>query len=385
MTDKSIISRDNWTLHRKGEQDQQRHNEKVKEAIKNNLSDIISEESVIMSDGKKITKLPIRTLDEYRFRFNYTKQKHGGQGEGGSQPGDVIGTEQGDVNGQGPGAGDEPGTDYYEADVSFDELAEMVFADLVLPRLKEKQKENIKSVSTRFNDVRKAGIFSNIDKKRTILEAIKRNARQGSVKYNIMRDDLRFKTWETVYSSESNAVVLAMMDTSGSMGNFEKYIARTFFFWMVRFLRTKYQNVEIVFLAHHTQAKEVSEGDFFTKGESGGTKCSSVYQLALEIIHQRFSPDRYNIYPFHFSDGDNLPSDNEACFTLINQILPLCNLFGYGEITSPYYRNSTLLSVFQKIKRDNLTTVTIKNKKEIYPALKKFFSEKGDSGGHGTL
>lgn len=383
MTDQSIISRDNWTLHRKGEQDQQRHNEKVREAIKNNLSDIVSEESVIMSDGKKITKLPIRTLDEYRFRFNYNKQKHAGQGEGGSKPGDVIGTEPGSPGGQGPGgAGEEPGTDYYEADVSFDELAEMVFADLQLPRLKEKQKEHIKAVSTRFNDIRKSGIFSNIDKKRTILEAIKRNARQGSDQYNITRDDLRFKTWETVYSTESNAVVLAMMDTSGSMGNFEKYIARTFFFWMVRFLRTKYQHVEIVFLAHHTQAKEVSEEDFFTKGESGGTKCSSVYQLALDLIQQRYPPDRYNIYPFHFSDGDNLPSDNDACFKLISRILPLCNLFGYGEITSPYYRNSTLLSVFQKIKSDHLVTVTIKNKKEIYSALKKFFSEKGDAGGH---
>ncbi|MGI6683942.1 MAG: sporulation protein YhbH [Bacillota bacterium] len=381
MADKSIISRDNWTLHRKGELDQQRHNEKVREAIKNNLSDIISEESVIMSDGKKITKLPIRTLDEYRFRFNYNKQKHGGQGEGGSKPGDVIGTDRGNADGQGrgPGAGDEPGTDYYEADVSFDELAEMVFQDLVLPKLKEKPKQNLQAVSTRFNDVRKAGILSNIDKKRTILEAIKRNAQKGSEKYNITRDDLRFKTWETVYRAESNAVVIAMMDTSGSMGNFEKYIARTFFFWMVRFLRTKYHQVEIVFLAHHTQAKEVTEEEFFTKGESGGTRCSSVYQLALDIIRQRFAPDRYNIYPFHFSDGDNLPSDNDNCLKIIKQILPLCNLFGYGEITSPYYRNSTLLSVYEKIKADNLTTVTIKNKKEIYSALKKFFSDKQSS------
>ncbi|HHT63104.1 MAG: sporulation protein YhbH [Bacillota bacterium] len=385
MTDKSIISRDNWTLHRKGELDQQRHNEKVREAIKNNLSDIISEESVIMSDGKKITKLPIRTLDEYRFRFNYNKQKHGGQGEGGSRPGDVIHTERDHDGKGGPGAGDAPGVDYYEADVSFDELAEIVFADLVLPNLKEKKKENLQAVSTRFTDVRKAGIYSNIDKKRTILEAIKRNARKGSDKYNIAREDLRFKTWETVYRAESNAVVIAMMDTSGSMGNYEKYIARTFFFWMVKFLRTKYQHVEIVFLAHHTQAKEVSEEEFFTKGESGGTKCSSVYQLALEIIRQRYNPARYNIYPFHFSDGDNLPSDNDTCFELINQILPLCNLFGYGEITSPYYRNSTLISVFERIKRDNLTTVTIKSKKEIYPALKKFFSQKGDSGGQGTI
>jgi len=386
MSDKSIISRDDWTLHRKGELDQQRHNEKVREAIKNNLADIISEESVIMSDGKKITKLPIRTLDEYRFRFNYNKQKHGGQGEGGSQPGDVIGTDRDSEGpGAGPGAGDEPGIDYYEADVSFDELAEMVFADLVLPRLKEKEKQNVQAVATRFTDVRKAGLYSNIDKKRTILEAIKRNARQGSGRYNITRDDLRFKTWETVYQAESNAVVIAMMDTSGSMGNFEKYIARTFFFWMVKFLRTKYHHVEIVFLAHHTQAKEVTEEEFFTKGESGGTRCSSVYQLALDVIRERYDPARYNIYPFHFSDGDNLPSDNDNCYRLITQILPLCNLFGYGEITSPYYRNSTLLSVFQKIKEDNLITVTIKNKKEIYPALKKFFSEKGESGGQRTL
>ncbi|ATW25539.1 sporulation protein YhbH [Candidatus Formimonas warabiya] len=386
MTDHSIISHDNWSLHRKGELDQQRHNEKVKEAIKNNLADIISEESVIMSDGKKITKLPIRTLDEYRFRFNYNKQKHAGQGEGGSKPGDVIGTDRDASGDQGTGgAGEEPGADYYEADVSFEELAEMVFADLQLPNLRQKEKQNVQVVSTRFTDIRKAGIMSNIDKKRTILEAIKRNAREGSNNYNIIKDDLRFKTWDTVYSSESNAVVLAMMDTSGSMGNFEKYIARTFFFWMVRFLRTKYHQVEIVFLAHHTQAKEVSEEEFFTKGESGGTKCSSVYQLAFDLIQQRYSPDRYNIYPFHFSDGDNLPSDNELCLRLINQILPLCNLFGYGEIASPYYRNSTLLSVFQRIQAENLTTVTIKNKKEIYPALKKFFSEKGETGGHGTL
>ncbi|MGI6679339.1 MAG: sporulation protein YhbH [Dehalobacterium sp.] len=382
MKDQSIISRDNWSLHRKGDLDQRRHNEKVKEAIKNNLGEIISEESVIMSDGKKITKLPIRTLDEYRFRFNYNKQKQAGQGTGGSQDGDVISAQPAEGSGKGTGAGDEPGIDYYEADVSFEELSEMVFADLVLPRLKEKQKENLRATSTRFNDVRKAGIFSNIDKKRTILSAIKRNAAQDSEKYNITRDDLRFKTWDTVYSTESNAVVLAMMDTSGSMGNFEKYIARTFFFWMVRFLRTKYQNVEIVFLAHHTQAKEVSEKDFFNKGESGGTRCSSVYKLALELIQERYSPERYNIYPFHFSDGDNLPSDNDTCSALIKEILPMCNLFGYGEITSPYYRTSSLLSVYQNITADNLTIVSIKNKKDIYPALKIFFSEKGDSGGH---
>lgn len=378
MKNKNTISREDWSLHRKGELDQQRHNEKVKEAIKNNLGDIVSEESVIMSDGKKIIKVPIRTLDEYRFRFNYNKQKHGGQGNGGSKPGDVIASDGAAKGDKGHGAGEDPGADYYEAEVSFEELENMLFEDLTLPNLQEKKKQQVQSTATRFNDIRKAGIMSNVDKKRTIIEAIKRNAKAGANQVNIIRDDLRFKTWETVHKYQSSAVVLAMMDTSGSMGTFEKYIARTFFFWMVRFLRTKYNHVEIIFLAHHTQAKEVTEEEFFTKGESGGTKCSSVYQLALDIISKRYSPDQYNIYPFHFSDGDNLPSDNEACYKLISKLLPLSNMFGYGEIVSPYYRSSSLMSVYQRLKADELTTVTIKNKKEVYPALRKFFSEKSD-------
>lgn len=122
-----------------------------------------------------------------------------------------------------------------------------------------------------FNDIRKKGLMGNVDKRRTILAAIKRNALNG--KANIMpiyNDDLRFKTWTETIRPESKAVVIAMMDTSGSMGRFEKYMARSFFFWMTRFLRTKYETVEIEFIAHHTEAKVVSEEDFFSKGESGG-------------------------------------------------------------------------------------------------------------------
>jgi uncharacterized sporulation protein YeaH/YhbH (DUF444 family) len=80
---------------------------------------------------------------------------------------------------------------------------------------------------------------------------------------------------------------------------------------MVRFLRTKYDNVDIVFISHHTEAKEVTEEQFFTQGESGGTVVSSAYQLALDVINQRYRPSDWNIYPFHFSDGDNYYSDNE--------------------------------------------------------------------------
>ncbi|MNV46443.1 hypothetical protein D3C71_1382760 [compost metagenome] len=166
-----------------------------------------------------------------------------------------------------------------------------------------------------------------------------------------------------------------MMDTSGSMGTFEKYCARSFFFWMTRFLRRQYEKVDIVFLAHHTEAKEVSEHDFFTRGESGGTICSSAYQKALEIIDSRYPPAKYNIYPFHFSDGDNLSSDNERCVKLIGELLNRSNIFGYGEVNQ-YNRSSTLMSAYKHIKNQQFMYHVIKDKKEVYQALRTFFSKK---------
>lgn len=376
-----VISREDWSLHRKGYLDQQRHQEKVREAIKKNLPDIVSEESIIMSEGKKIIKIPIRSLEEYRFRYNFNKQKHAGQGDGKSKPGDVLGSDPATGSGKGKGAGEEPGVDYYEAEITLDELADLIFEDLSLPNLQQKKKRQVESTSIRFNDVRKHGLMGNIDKKRTILENLKRNALHGHPGiHGLKPEDLRFKTWEETVKWDSSAVVLAMMDTSGSMGTFEKYIARSFFFWMVRFLRTKYKHVQIVFLAHHTKAKEVTEEEFFTKGESGGTKCSSVYQLALDIINERFPPQDYNLYPFHFSDGDNLPSDNDLCVKLVQQLLDICNVFGYGEIVNPYYRSSTLMNSYKKIKDPKFVTVTIKDKSEVYPALKTFFSRRDATG-----
>lgn len=375
MSGKYIISREDWSLHRKGEIDRQRHQEKVREAIKKNLADVVSEESIIMSDGKKVIRVPIRSIEEYHFRYDMGKMKHAGQGSGKSRAGDVLGSDSpGAGKGKG-GAGEEPGVDYYEADITIDELAELIFEDLGLPHLEQKKKPELASDAVEFKDVRKMGISSNIDRKRTIYEAIKRNALQGKKGLaSITREDLRFKTWDDTFKYESSAVVLAMMDTSGSMGPFEKYIARSFFFWMVRFLRTKYQNVQIVFLAHHVEARETTEEEFFTRGASGGTRCSSVYKLALEIIENRFPPRDYNIYAFHFSDGDNLASDNENCVRLVNELLKVCNLVGYGEIEGPYYYTSTLRSAYKKITSPRFVCVTIKDKKDVYPALKKFFS-----------
>lgn len=374
-----VVSQENWSLHRKGYLDQQRHIDKVKDAIKNNLPDLISEESIIMSNGRDLLKVPIRSLDEYKIRYNHNKTKHVGQGDGKSKVGDVIArgpSEQGKSGaGKGKKAGNQPGIDYYEAEVSLAEIEEVLFQELELPHLEQKDQAEIKTEKIEFNDVRKKGLMGNIDKKRTILTALKRNATKGNPTIDpIQPDDLRFKTWNHVVKPESNAVVLAMMDTSGSMGNFEKYMARSFFFWMVRFLRYKYKTVQIEFIAHHTMAKVVTEEAFFSRGESGGTICSSAYRKALELIEEKYHPSRYNIYPFHFSDGDNMSSDNPACMKLVQDIMEISNIFGYGEV-NPYNRHSTLMRAYKHIESPKFRHYILKEKQDVYHAMKSFFKK----------
>lgn len=371
------LSKHDWSLHRKGPADQARHAEKVREAIKGNLSNIISQEAIITSDGNKIVKVPIRSLELPRFRYDFRKKNQVGQGEGESKPGDVVGQGQ---PGQGKGrqAGDQPGIDYYEAEITIEELANLLFEDLGLPNLEQKQSAEIEGAGIKFNDVHKVGIMANLDKKRTVLENIKRNAlmNHAPVFQHVKQEDLRFRTWNPDVKRDTNAVVIAMRDVSASMGEFEKYITRSFYFWMVRFLRRKYNDVKIVFITHHTEAKEVDEETFFKLGESGGTKVSSAYKLALDIIERRYDPQSWNIYPFHFSDGDNWgDGDNKLCVELVNKLISVANIFGYGEIQESRHSSpSTLMSAFLTIQNPRFVSVTIADKADVYPALRKFFT-----------
>ncbi len=380
------IQQHDWSLQRKGVIDQERHKERVKDAIRKNLGSIVSNEAIILSDGRKTVKVPIRSLDEYKFRFDRHKQKHVAQGDGDSKVGDVVAREGQSGSGPGKGgtgpAGSDAGQEYYEADVNIDDIAALIFEDLELPFLEERANKAMPARTTRFTEIRRTGAFSNLDKRRSIIENLKRNAvEKGRAQVGgFKKEDLRFKSWEEDVRFESNAVVLALMDVSGSMGEFKKYIARSFYFWMVRFLRTKYDNVEIVFISHHTEAKEVTEEQFFTQGESGGTVVSSAYKLALDIIDKRYSPKDWNIYPFHFSDGDNYYSDNEEAVRLADKLITTCNLFGYGEIgdegASSYRRSSgALLSIFKEhLKHQKrFIGVRIDSKEDVYPALREFF------------
>jgi len=358
--------------------DRLRHRQKIRNAIRENIADIMAEESIIGKDRDRIIKVPIRGIKEYRFVFG-DNAPGVGQGDGDTEAGQVVG-EAGN-EGTGEKAGDRPGIDYYETDVSLEELIAIMFEDLELPYLERKHLRQVEvDQQSRRKGYRKKGITVQLDKRRTVRSRLKRLMAKGgtspSERFPFHRNDLTYHRRKTDTRQESNAVVFCLMDTSGSMDTLKKYLARSFFFLLYQFISTKYQRVETVFVSHHTEAKEVTEEDFFRKGESGGTFISSAYNRTLEIIEQRYHPSLWNVYVFHCSDGDNFDSDNAAALKAAREITEVSNLFGYGEIKplgSGYY-GSSMIQFFSDIEKDNFQTLQIQRKEDVWPAFKAFMS-----------
>ncbi len=363
--------------------DRQRHREKVRQSIRENIADIIAEEAIIGKDGSRIIKVPIRGIKEYRFVYGENTPGVG-QGEGELEPGQVLRSGEGEGEGPAERPGDRPGVDYYETDVTLDELVEIMFEDLELPDLERRKLRELPALRIlKRKGYRSAGLRVRLDKRRTVKSKVRRrlaSQRRTELgtgeRFPFHEDDLTYRHMVPDVKEESNAVVLCMMDTSGSMDTMKKYLARSFFFLLFQFVRAKYRNVELVFIAHHTEAREVSEEEFFHKGESGGTFISSAYQKALEIIQERYHPSLWNIYAFHCSDGDNFESDNPAALKLAEELCQVANLFGYGEIKplgSRYYENS-MLQLFRRIEADNFHTVLIERKEDVWPSFKAFLA-----------
>ena len=404
--------------------DRLRHRQKVRESIRENIADIIAEESIIGKNKDRVIKVPLRGIKEYRFVFG-ENAPGAGTGDGNAQPGQVVG-KAGQQPGQGDGqGGDKPGVDYYETDVTLEELIDIMFEDLELPNLERKAlREVLSDQSSKRKGYRQVGIRVRLDKRRSAKQRVMRmlatqrgtdaiapenladdatedeelnetaeelngGAAPGLVttrvrkRFPFHQRDLRYKHIETDTREESNAVVICIMDTSGSMDTMKKYLARSFFFLLYQFISTRYRNVEIVFIGHHTEANEVTEEEFFHKGESGGTFISSGYQKALEIIAARYHPSLWNVYAFHCSDGDNFESDNPAALKAAEELSELSNLFGYGEIKplgSRYYESS-MLNVFRRIQNPNFHTVLIERKEDIWPSFKAFLAKEREQQG----
>lgn len=359
--------------------DRQRHNEKVRSAIKDNIGNIISEESIIGKSGDRKIKIPIRGIREYRFIYG-DNTPGVAQGDGKQKRGDII---QKDFFKKAPGmgkAGDSPGEDIYETEITLDTAIEYLFEDLNLPEMEKKKLRTIEFERlAKKKGYKRKGIRTAISRKKTVIERIKRkkSARADpDERFPFHETDLRFNKMVKDLRCYSNAVVFCIMDTSGSMDVTKKYLARSFYFLLYQFIKIRYQNVEIVFISHHTEAKEVTEDEFFHKAESGGTMISSGYERTLNIIEDRYHPALWNIYAFHCSDGDNFPNDNETAMQYARELKKVCNLFGYGEIKPvASYSWGSMLTTFRELEGDNFVIITIRTKEEVWPALKIFLSK----------
>ncbi len=374
-------------------EDRRRHRELVEESIKKNLGSIIAEESIIGKSKDKKIKIPIKGIKE--FQFIYGKSKPGvGAGDGNEKRGDKFAGEAQDGKGKG-GAGNQEGEEVYETEITIEEVIKYLFDDMNLPDIDKKQLSQLEEKSYRKLGYQHKGIPPRLAKKRSVIEKIKRKQAskrsedgeettydkgEGKERFPFIEEDLRYFRIKEDNKRDYNAVVLCIMDVSGSMDQTKKYLARSFYFLLYQFLRLKYANVDVVFIAHTTVAKEVNEREFFHRGESGGTYISSGYDKALEIIAERYSPTNWNIYAFHCSDGDNWSEDNKRAVDSANKLCEVCNLFGYGEIVPGYYNvGSTIKNEFQtKIISTNFAAININKKEDVLPALKKLLDKASD-------
>jgi hypothetical protein len=404
----TIVYHETWDTQ-KGIQDAKRHQEKIDEAIRKNVRDVIGTENIITQEGKRKVRVPVKGLKDYRF-IHATPGKGGaGIGQGDGEAGDIIGRrhkqgEGGERGGKGHGQGGD-----METEIDIDYLLDVMMEDLGLPWLDPKKKNSIEiPKGWKFESITKKGSFARIHKKRTMREAAKRNImfvqevmKQGMCTYEealkalhqakgdienavkiiientldessstgflIHDDDLRFKQIDEEKEICSKAVVFAMMDVSGSMTPDKKYLVKSLLFWMINFLRKQYEAVEVRFIQHTDRALEVDEDTFFYGGETGGTVAKSAFDKANHIIDTEYPLDEWNIYAVYCSDGEDF-EPKEAVSSMEDMIAKKINMLSYVEI-KPYsdmfggdiqyeYGYSTLLPECLKkwnFKESNLT------------------------------
>src|SRR5207245_2303836 len=206
------------------------------------------------------------------------------------------------------------------------------------PRIQNKGKKNLTTPKVKYSGVHTTGPESLRHFKRTYKQALKRSIASGT--YNPLvplivpvREDKRYRSWRVTELPQSNAVVIYMMDVSGSMGDEQKEIVRIESFWIDTWLRANYKGLETRYIIHDAVAREVDRETFFHTRESGGTMISSAYKLCRDIMDAEYDSGSWNIYPFHFSDGDNWSADDtRTCVSLLkSELLPKVNHFGYAK------------------------------------------------------
>ena len=385
------IFREHKTVADRSASDRKRHKDKIDKAIKEGIHGIVAEESIIGQDGKKKIRIPVRGIKEYRFIYgnNENNKKAGSAPKKDIRRGQKIGDSQKKQKAQGNKPGEEPGEEYYEVEITLEELADHLFSDLELPELEKKSLKKTLSEKIKRKGYRPQGILPRLDKKKTAISRIKRKkaaARREEFdeeeKFSFHESDLKYRHYKNSLKENSNAVIFFVMDISGSMTRNKKFLARSFYFLLYHFIRSKYTNTEIVFVSHDTEGYEVNEEQFFTRGNSGGTMVSSGLSLVQEIIGKRFHPSAWNIYIFQCSDGDNFSMDTSKTLEIMNNLKVISQLVGYCEIApesdphSSWFDDSKLSIVYKPLIDKKFRMSSMASKKDVWPAFSKFFGGK---------
>jgi len=315
------------------DRDLDRFRQIVRGKVRKDLKKYMGSDEMLGRQGKQVVSIPIPEI--HIPRFKYGKNEQGGVGQGEGEEGDAV-----------PGAGeagDQPGEHMLEAEISLEELAEILAEELELPRIEPRGQKEVSAARSKYTGISMVGPESLRHTKRTYRQALKRQIAAGTYDPDNpviipVREDRRYRSFETEHEPSSAAVIIYMMDVSGSMGQKQKDIVRLETFWIDTWLRHNYRNIETRFIIHDAAAKEVDRDTFFRTRESGGTLISTAYKLAVKILEEDYPMEDWNIYLFHFSDGDNWSgTDTRSCMALLQEkMLTVANLFGYGQVDSDY-------------------------------------------------
>lgn len=365
-------------MAQKIDQDLSRFKQIVRGRVKKELRKFISQGELIGKQGKDLVSIPIPRIDIPHFVYG-DKEKGGvGRGDGDQggavQPGDGEGASQ---------AGNAPGDHLLEVDVTMEELAELLGEELELPRIKPKGQREIDTRNIKYTGISTAGPESLRHFKRTYRKALKRQIMSGTYDPKRpliipVREDKVYRAWKEVRNPKSRALIVYMMDVSGSMGDEQKEMVRIECFWIDTWIRSQYEGVDVRYIIHDAVAREVDRETFFHTRESGGTIISSAYKMFLKIIEENYNVDEWNIYPFQFSDGDNWSgNDTDDCMKLLQgEILPISNVFCYGQVESEYGSGQFLKDLHAKFGgNDQVITSRIPNKDAIPESIKTFLGK----------
>ncbi len=368
-----------YDLFSRGARDWLRHNEKVREAVKQRVREFISSPDVLTRAEGRTVLVPVRLLEHARFRLR-DPETESGAGQGAGEPGQVLRPAQpqaGKDESAGRGGSGE-GEVNFVLELKIDDILDWLWDEMKLPELKPKQSSAVEDAELVREGWDRHGARSRLDRRRTVKEAVKRRAiQQHPVPFT--DDDLRFRQLVRRQKPATNAAVMFALDVSGSMGETERRLAKTFFFFALQGIRRQYPKVETAFLAHTVNAWEFSEEEFFRTSGTGGTAASSAFNLGHELLHSRYDPARYNGYFFYASDGENAMEDRDKAVSVLRKLTPELNYMGYVEIRPSHGRSSEteMSAILTELKHDHpaVSVAQVTGQEDVWIALRQFFQQ----------